>query len=131
MATTSISPGPPDLVGATPDITDALRRLTRATARYAEARRDAWLDQLKGVAQPAGATDRAVVEGLTAWATGHNPVTAALRGAWAGADAKTKVAIVAVLVLVAVVAPVLLLLLLLALLVTALVLKARSAGGPR
>lgn len=95
--------------------------------RFAEAKRDHWTDQLKGAAEPTGATDRAIVEGLKAWATGGNPATAALRGAWVGADGMTKAAIIALLLLAALLAPVVLLLILLGLLVTALVLKARAA----
>lgn len=116
-------------VPETPDLRPALQRLARAAGRYAEAKRSSWTDQIKGLIEPAGATDRAVVEGLRAWVTGGNPATAALRGAWVGADAKTKVAIVAVLLLAVVLAPVLVLLILLGLLITALVLKARATAA--
>lgn len=118
---------PPDDVLPVPDLAPALRRLAEATVSYAEAKREAWIGELKGVTEPASPTDRAVVEGLKAWATGHNPASAALRAAWAGTNGKTKVAIVAIVVLVGAVSPVLLLLLLLALLITALVLKLRAA----
>lgn len=111
----------------TADLGASMRRLASATVGYAEAKRDSWIDQVKGATEPAGVTDRAVTEGLKAGVTGGNPVSAAVRGAWAAADAKTKVAIVAILLLVAVLSPVLLLLLLLGILVTVLVLKARRA----
>lgn len=117
---------PPSLPG-TPDLRPALRRLARAALRYAEAKRSVWTDQIKGVAEPAGATDRAVVEGLREWVADGNPATAALRGAWVGADAKSKAAIVAILLLAVVLAPLLLLLILVGLLVISLVLKARAS----
>lgn len=117
----------PTSLPGTPDLRPALRRLARAALRYAEAKRSAWTDQIKGVAEPGGATDRAVVEGLRAWVADGNPATAALRGAWVGADAKNKAAIVAVLLLAVVLAPLLLLLILVGLLVTSLVLKARAS----
>jgi hypothetical protein len=117
----------PASVPPAPDVRRALRRLARAAGSYAEAKRSAWTDQLKGVAEPAGATDRAVVAALRAWVTDGNPATAALRGAWIGADGRTKAAIVGILLLVVVLAPVLLLLILLGLLVAALVLKARAS----
>ena len=117
----------PANLAMTPDLRPALRRLARAALRYAEIKRSAWEDQLKGLAEPAGGADRAVVEGLKAWVADRNPVTAALRGAWVGADAKTKAAIVAVLLLAVVLAPLLLLLVLVGMLVTSLVLRARAA----
>lgn len=125
--TTSTAFDEPTSLPMTPDLRHALRRLARAALRYAEAKRIDWRDQIKGVAEPAGASDRAVVEGLKAWVTDGNPATAALRGAWVGAEGTTKAAIVAVLLLAVVLAPLLLLLILLALLVTALALKARAA----
>lgn len=82
---------------------------------------------IKGVAEPGGATDRAVVEGLRAWLAEGNPATAALRGAWVGADGKNKAAIVAILLLAVVLAPLLLLLILVGLLVISLNLKARAS----
>jgi hypothetical protein len=127
MTSSSADAALPHVPRRTPDLGASMRRLARATVRYAEARRDSWTGQLEGAIEPDGATDRAVTEGLKAWATGGNPVSAALRGAWAGADTKSRVAIVGTLLLVAVLAPVLLVLLLLGLLVTALVLKARAA----
>ena len=116
----------PRVPAGTADLGASMRRLAAATVGYAEAKAGSGVGQAKGVAEPAGVGDRAVVEGLKAGVTGGNPVSAALRGAWAAADAKTKIAIVAILLLVAVLSPVLLLLLLLGLLVTALVLKARG-----
>lgn len=117
---------PPGLPG-TPDLRPALRRLARAALRYAEAKRSAWTDQIKGVAEPGGATDGAVVEGLRAWVADGNPATAALRGAWVGADGKNKAAIVAILLLAVVLAPLLLLLILVGLLVISLNLNARAS----
>lgn len=115
-------------VPETPDLRPALRRLARAAGRYAEAKQSTWTEQIKGLIEPAGATDRAVIEALKAWVTGGNPAAAALRGAWVGADGKTKVAIVAVLLLVVVLAPVLVLLILLGPLITAIALKARATA---
>jgi len=119
----------PTSLPRTSDLRPALRRLARAALRYAEAKGSTWRDQVKGVAEPAGATDRAVVEGLDAWVADGNPATAALRGAWVGADGKNKAAIVAVLLLAAVLAPLLLHLILLGLRVTSLALKARASTG--
>lgn len=107
----------------------ALRRLAQEAARYAHGKLDAWQQQARGDAQPAGATDRAAVAALRAVVTGDNPVPAALKAAWQGAGPGTRTAWVAVLLLVAVTAPVLLLLVLLAVLLIALVLQARRALG--
>lgn len=127
MTASSFTPDAAGGVPGTPDLRPALRRLARAAVRYAEAKRDHLTDQLKGAAEPTGATDRAIVEGLKALVADGNPATAALRGAWVGADGMTKAAIITLLLLAALLAPVVLLLILLGLLVTALVLKARAA----
>lgn len=112
------------------DVGAALRRLGEEAIRYAGARVESLVHRLEHGVAPSGAGDRAVAEGVKALVKGDNPVWAALRGAWVGADGKTKVAVVAVLLLVVVLAPVALLLLLLALLVAALVVKGHAAANP-
>ncbi len=112
----------------TADVRDSWTRLREEARHYAVAKLDSWQRQAKGIAEPAGATDRAVVEGVKAGVSGKNPVKAALAGAWKGADVKTRAAIVATLLLLAVLAPVALLLVLLGLLVAVVVLKTRAAA---
>lgn len=114
-----------------PGIASALRRLNQAAIGYtavsASHRVDRLTRRLSAIAEPHGATERAVVEGVKATAVGDNPVWAAVKGAWLGADGKVKAATVAILLLMLLLSPVLLLLLLLAALVTAAVLGVRAA----
>ncbi|MGZ4492785.1 MAG: hypothetical protein ACXVXA_18180 [Nocardioidaceae bacterium] len=114
-----------------PDLRAALDRLRREALGYATAKLDSWHRQVDDARLSGGATDRAVVGGVTAALTGGNPVRAALAGAWAGADAKKKALIIGTVLLLVVLAPVALLLLLLALLVAALLARrtARPAVG--
>lgn len=112
----------------TADVRDSWIRLREEARHFAVAKLDSWQRQAKGLVEPDGATDRAVVEAVKAGVTGNNPLKAALAGAWKGADGKTKAAFVATLVLLAVLAPVALLVVLLGLLVAAVVLKTRAAA---
>lgn len=109
----------------------ALRRLNQAAIGYtavsASHRVDRLTRRLNAIAEPSGAGERAVVEGVKATAVGDNPVWAAVKGAWLGADVKVKAATVAVLLLTLLLSPVLLLLLILAALVAAAVLGVRAA----
>ena len=107
-----------------------LRRLYEASVGYTTARASHTVDRLtrrlEDFAQPHGAADRAALEGAKAAVTGGNPLWAAVKGAWVGADGKVKAGVVALLLLLLLVSPVLLVLLLLALLVIGVVAAVRA-----
>lgn len=111
----------PEVSDTTQTLRSALDRLRREAVDYAAAKLDSWRRQVKGLEESAGATDRAVVGGLIALASGRNPIRGALAAAWSGADGWKKAQIVGVVLLLGLLAPIVLLLLLLALLVTAVV----------
>ena len=115
-----------------PDLASSLRDLAQAAVGYTAAKASRAVDRmtpdLRGVLEPRGATDRATVEGAKALVVGKNPVWAAIKGAWTGADGKVRAAVIGVLLLILLLAPVVLLLLLLALLVAAAVAGIRAAA---
>ena len=112
----------------------SMTRLVDAAGRYAAARLSGPLDDAvsavkKGVPEPEGVLPGAAVGVAKAAVKKENPVWAAAKGAWSGADTGTKVAIVAGLVLALVLGPVVLVLGLLALLVAAVVKAIRDSMG--
>ncbi len=128
--TTSLTPAEGD--GAVANLAPGLRRLYEAAVGYSATRASQAVDRLtrrlEAVAQPHGAADRAALEGAKATVLGGNPVWAAVKGAWKGADGKVKAAVVTLLLLILLVSPVLLVLLLLGLLVGAAVAGVRAAA---
>lgn len=116
--------------GTVANLGPCLRRLYEASVCYSATRASQAVDRLtrrlEAVAQPHGAADRAALEGAKATILGGNPVWAAVKGAWKGADVKVKAAVVTLLLLTLVVSPVLLVLLLLGLLVAGAVAAVRG-----
>jgi ABC-type antimicrobial peptide transport system permease subunit len=131
MTASSISGDAGNDLQPEPGIATGLRRLYQAAIGYtavsASHRVDRLTRRLNSIAEPHGATGGAVVEGVKATIVGDNPVWAAVKGAWRGADGKVKAATLAVLLLMLLLSPVLLLVLLLAALVAAAVLGVRAA----
>lgn len=109
-------------------LSPATHRLAQEARDYATTRLDSWVKQLRGVAEPTGPLDHALVGGAVAWAKGRNPVAGGLRAAWSGADAGGRMKLVATVLAIVVLAPVAALLLLIAGLVILAVLKARSGS---
>ncbi|GAA1625164.1 hypothetical protein [Georgenia ruanii] len=110
---------------------DALRELVQSAIRYAvvkvAGRVGEVLADLDVGVVPKGMLGGAIVEGVQAFAAGKSPVWAAARGAWKGAETKTKVLVVLTVVLLVLLLPVVLVLLLLALLVAGIVAAIRAA----
>lgn len=106
----------------------AAHRLAQEARDYATSRLDSWLEQLRGISEPKGPLDQALVGGALAWAKGRNPLAGGLRAAWTGSDGLGRTKLVATVLAIIVLAPVAALLLLVAALVVVAVLKARSAG---
>ena len=110
---------------------DALRELLQSAIRYAvvkvAGRVGEVLDDLDLGVAPKGMLGGAIVDGGQAFAAAKSPVTAAAKGAWKGAETKTKVLIVLAGVLLVLLLPVVLVLLLLALLVAGIVAAVRAA----
>ena len=109
----------------------ALRDLRDAAVGYAAAKAsrklEDWADDLNDLVATGGSATRAVVEGLKAKLGGKNPVWAAIKGAWSGANPKVKLVVVLILLITLLLAPVVLLVLVLGLLVAALVAGIRAA----
>lgn len=110
---------------------DALRELVQSAIRYVvvkvAGRVGEVIDDLDLGVAPKGMLGGALVEGVQAYAAGKNPVWGAARGAWGGAETKTKVLIVLAVVLIVLLLPVVLVLLLLGLLVAGIVAAVRAA----
>jgi hypothetical protein len=85
-----------------------------------------WAGELDDREATQGSGEQAGYEGVKAEIEGRNPIWAAVKGAWAGASPKIKVAAVLLLVLMVVLAPIPMLLIALGLLIAAIVKAARS-----
>ncbi|KAE8762268.1 hypothetical protein [Georgenia thermotolerans] len=110
---------------------DALRELLQSAIRYAvvkiAGKVGEVIEDLDLGVVPKGVLGGALVEGVQAFAAGKSPVWAAARGAWEGAETKTKVLVVLAVVLLVLLLPVVLVLLLLGLLVAGIVAAIRAA----
>ena len=118
---------------STADLRDSLQRLLVSGAQYAGARVTGYLDRAQRavkdeVDDASGVPERAAVEGVAAAASHRNPVWGIVRGAWLGADAKTRAAMIAVLLLLAALSPVLLLVAIIAALVIAAIAAVRASS---
>lgn len=112
------------------ELATSVSRLLDTARGYVAARLDAAITAVKDdVADPDGMLPGAAVAVVEAERSQSNPVWAAAKGAWSGADAKTRVLVVAGLVLTLLLAPVVLAVGLLAILVAALVSTIRKAAG--
>ena len=124
MAATDVLPTTPS--SALRDVLEAT--LHKVTSKASQKTED-WSRDLESVATSGGATRQAGLRGAKAELQGKNPVWGAVKGAWAGASVKLRLAAVLLLVLLLLLAPVPTLLLLLGLLVAALVKAIRAATG--
>jgi hypothetical protein len=118
---------------STLDLKDSWHRLVVSGARYAGVRLAGYLDRAQHavkaeVDEPVGVPEGAAVEVVKAVATHRSPLWALVRGAWSGADAKTRAAVIAVLLLLAVLSPVLLLLGIIVALIIAAIAAIRAAS---
>ncbi len=124
MAATEALTHPTTATSAVRDVLEA--SLQKMTAKASQKTED-WSRDLEAVAASGGATRQAGLRGAKAGLQGKNPVWAAIKGAWAGASVKLRLAAVLLLVLLLLLAPVPTLLLLLGLLIAALVKAIRAA----
>jgi hypothetical protein len=115
------------------DLRDSLQRLMMSGADYAGARLAGYLDRARQavkaeVDEPSGVPERAAVEVVAAAASHRSPMWALVRGAWLGADAKTRAAMIAVTLLLAAISPVLLLIAIIVALIIAAIAAIRAAS---
>jgi hypothetical protein len=110
----------------------AVRDLLEASLHYVNGKlareTEHWVGKLDDFEARRGPAEQASYEGVKAELQGRNPIWAAAKGAWAGADGKLKLAAVLFVVLMLVLAPVPTLLIILGLLVAALINAIRAAS---
>lgn len=118
---------------STADLRESLQRLLLSGADYAGTRLVGYLDRAQHAVkadldEPSGVPERAAVEVVAAAASHRNPLWALVRGAWLGADAKTRAAMIGVILLLAALSPVLLLVAIVVALVVAAVAAIRASS---
>jgi hypothetical protein len=112
------------------ELAASVSRLVDTARGYLAARLGAAMTAVKeDVSDPDGMLPGAAVGVVEAERSRTNPVWAAAKGAWSGADAKSRVLLVAALVLTLLLAPVVLAVGLVGILVAAVVNSIRKAAG--
>jgi hypothetical protein len=117
---------------ASTTIGSAVRDLLEASLHYVNGKlaqeTEHWVGKLDDFEATRGPAEQATYAGVKAELQGKNPIWAAVKGAWAGADGNLKLAAVVFAVLMLVLAPVPTLLVILGLLVGALIKAIRAAS---